>query len=324
MSDCLCEIQINDIDLSDERYKIFILDKDIGFLARSIVETGLVCPPIVRPVNSKLIIVSGFNRIKAHIYNNHRFQNKKKIVVYKTTAETTDYQCLLKAITSLSFQRMLTPGELIACIKRLHHFLNTAQIAEKSPAIFNTELPERFVKELLTIGALPDPALELVHTGNLSLKSARRIALFETETIMVFLTIFSKIYASHNKQLEIILYIMEICARDNIKPRSFLQKQAIQDILINEKTEPGLKTTLLRAYLFELRFPMIFNHRQQVMEKIGLIKFGNHIKFSPPENLDSQDYTISFTAKNYEQFLTNVQTLNKGLENRELRDLFNP
>jgi len=324
MSDSLCEIQINDIDLTDERYRICFSQKDICFLARSIVETGLVCPPIVRPVDNKFIIVSGFNRVRAHIYNNQHIDNKTKIVVYKTTPDTSDYQCLLKSITSLSFQRMLTHAELIICIKRLNQFLDKQQIAEKSPAIFNMQLAERFVGELLTIGTLPDPGLELVHTGNLSLKSAKRIAFFEQETITVFLDIFSKIYASNNKQLEVILYIMEICARDDIKPKSLFQNQTIQDILSNEKTEPGLKTSLLRSCLFELRFPIIFKHRQLVKEKITSIKLGNSITLLPPENLDSQDYSISFTARTYKQFLANVQNLNKGLENTELRELFNP
>ena len=324
MSDCLCEINISDINLTDERYKISFSDKDICFLARSFKETGLIYPPIVRPVNNTFIIVSGFNRIRAHIHNNQVHDNETKIVVYKTKPDTTDYQCLLKSIASLAFQKQLTIAELIICTRRLYQFLDKQQIAEKSPAIFNTELAESFVGDLLTIGGLSDTAMELIHTGNLSFKSAKRISLFEKESIKVFLDVFSKIHASQSKQLEIILYIMEIAARDLIKPKALLKNQEIQDILSDEKKEPGLKTEDLRAYLFEHRFPTVLKYRQMVREKITSIKFGNRIKISPPENFDSQTYSISFTAKNYKEFFANVQTLNAGLENKELKEIFNP
>ncbi|MBC8439639.1 MAG: ParB N-terminal domain-containing protein [Deltaproteobacteria bacterium] len=323
MSDCLCEINTSDIDLTDERYKISFSNKDIGFLARSFKETGLIYPPIVRPLNNKFVIVSGFNRIRAHIYNNPVHNNGIKILVYETKSDVTEYQCLLKSIGSLAFQRQLTLAELIICTKRLDQFLDKQQIADKSPAIFNTALGPSFVGDLLTIGALPDPALELIHTGHLSFKSAKRISFFEKDTIKVFLEIFSKIHASQNKQLEIILYLMEITARDAIKPKAFYMNQEIQDILSDKKKEPGLKTKDLRAYLFEQRFPIIFKTRQRVKEKITSIKLGNKIKFLPLENLDSQTYSISFTAKNYKEFLANVQDLNAGLENKELKEIFN-
>lgn len=318
MSDFLCKINISDIDLTDERYKISFSKNDISFLAQSFKETGLITPPVVRPLNNKFIIISGFNRVRALIHN-----KETTIVAYKINPNTNDYLCLLKSISALAFQRLLTQAELIICTRRLYQFLDKEEIAKKSPTIFNTELGPRFVGDLLTIGALPDPALELIHTGHLSFKSAKRISLFEKDTIKVFLDIFSKIHASQNKQLEIILYIMEIAARDGIKPENFIKNQEIQDILLDGKKDPGLKTKDLRAYLFEQRFPIIFKTRQRAKEKITSIKLGNKIKFLPPENLDSQTYSISFTAKNYKEFLSNVQVLNAGLENKALKEIFN-
>lgn len=328
MSNSLCEINITDIDLTDERYKISLSEKDIRFLAQSIKETGLICPPIVRPLNNKFIIISGFNRIRALIYQNRAHNNRdknseNKIVVYETNPDVTDYQCLLQSIISLAFKRLLTNAELIICTKRLQRFLDKEDIAKKSSAIFNTDLSVRFVEDLLTIGGLPDPGLKLIHKGNLSFKSAKRISFFEKDTIKIFLDIFSKIRASNNKQLEIILFIMEIAARDAIKPENIFKNPDIQDILFDDKKEPGLKTTLLRACLFEQRFPTVFKMRQRVMEKITSLKFGNNIKFLPPENLDSQNYFISFTARTYKEFLLNVENLNAGLENKDLKEIFN-
>ncbi|MBT3176132.1 MAG: ParB N-terminal domain-containing protein [Desulfobacula sp.] len=322
MSDIFCEINSSDIDLADERYKISFLENDMGSLAESLKDVGLLFPPIVRPVNNKFIVISGFNRIRAHIHI-HQVHNKK-ILVYKTDPDTSEYQCLLKSITALAFKRQLTQAELIICTNRLYQFIDEKQISQKSSAIFNTELSARFVKDLLSVGRLPDPSLELISTGHLSFKSAKKISCFEKDTIESFLSIFSNIRASNNKQLEIIMHIMEIAARDAVKPKAVFKNPEIQAILFDKKIELVLKTALLRTCLFEQRFPTVFRVRQKTREKIASIKFGTNIKFLPPENLDSQIYSICFTAQNFDEFQKNVQTLYSAMKSKSLKEIFNP
>ncbi len=316
MSEKLCDIKICDIDLSDLRYCIpFCLD-DIKFLSHSIKQTGLINPPLVRPMNNKFIIVSGFNRIRASIFN-----HEETITAYKTDLKEDDYQCLVKSIIILSFQRQLTHAELIRCIKRLSIFMDAKQIAIQSTAIFNRELNSLFVKNLLAIANLPDPVLELIHQGNISFKTAKKMLLFKKKTIINFLTIFSNIKASNNKQLEIIQYIIEITKRDAVKIENFIQNQEIQKIMLDQDKEPVLKTSLLREYLYKYRFPTLSQTRQLVKNKINNLKLENKIKFLPPENFESQNYSISFTAKNYNEFQANTKILNTILENRELKEI---
>jgi len=317
MSEHLCKIDICDIDLTDQRYQISFSNENIAFLGQSIRETGLIHPPMVRPLNNRYIIVSGFNRIKASIHN-----KKDTIFVYTMKPDASEYQCLLKSITSLSFKRQLSQAELIRSCKLLNKFLDEKQIADKSAAIFNMELNKRFIKDLLNIANLPEPALELIHKGSISFKTAKRMQIFQQEIIKSFLNIFSKIKASNNKQLEIIQYIEEISKRDATSIEVFFQNHEIQKIILNEKSEPLLKTKLLREYLYKLRFPTIFKTRQKVQRKINNLKLGNKIRFVPPENFESQNYSISFNAKSYIEFKANVKMLNSVLENQKLKEVF--
>jgi len=316
MSEHLCKIDICDIDLTDQRYKISFANDNIISLARSIKETGLIHYPMVRPLNNHYIIISGFNRIKASIYN-----KEDAIFAYTIKPDTDEYQCLLKSITALSFKRQLSQAELIKSIKRLNKFINVKQIADKSATMFNIELNVKFIQDLLNISNLPEPALNLIHQGNISLKAASKMQFFQEETIKCFLKIFSKIKASNNKQLEIIQYIMEISKRDAINIEFFLQNQEIQEIILNENREPLLKTKLLREYLFKLRFPTIFKTRQKVQKQINNLKLGNKIRFVPSENFENQNYSISFNAKNYIEFKENIKILNTVLENSALKEL---
>ncbi len=322
MSEQLCqinikEINIKDIDLKDQRYKISLADDDISFLAQSIKQTGLINPPIVRQVNNKFIIVTGFNRIKATILN-----NENSILAYTTKPDSSDFQSLVKSIVRLCFKRQLSQAELILSIKRLNKFLDAKQMADKSVAIFNTKLNEKFINELLNIASLPDLAIDLLHQGNISFQTAKKLLMFEKKIIRNFLKIFSKIKASNNKQLEIIQYIHEICKRDSIDLETFFQNREILDILFDEKSEPVLKTKLLRTYLFQQRFPTLFKTRQEVKKKIDNLKLGNNIKFLPPENFENNNYVISFNAKDYNEFHETIQSLNKIKENRELKEIF--
>ena len=317
MSEQLCKISIADIDLKDLRYKISLTKSDINYLAKSIKEIGLINPPIVRPINQKYIVVTGFNRIKATIFN-----NENKIVAYTIDSDLNDYQCLVKAITSFCFQREPSQAELIINVKRLKNFIDEKKIADKSVAIFNNKLNEKFVKELLSIACLPDLTLQLMHQGSISLKTAKKMLDFEKNIINNFLQIFSIIKASKNKQLEIIQYSSEICKRDSSNLEFFLQNRKISDILFDRNSEPLLKTKLLRNYLFQLRFPTLFTTRQRVLKKINSLKLGNKIKFSPPENFENPNFSVSFTAKNIKELNSNISTLHKIKDDSALKDIF--
>jgi ParB family chromosome partitioning protein len=315
----LAEIDLSDIDLTDERYRISYSDENITRLAQSIRETGLIHPPMVKLMNDKFIIVSGFNRIRALIKN-----CAEKTLVVQLPALKTDLHCLVAAVSTRAFQRELSHFELIVGCTRLAWFLDKKEIAQKSAAVFNMELNSRFVGELLTIGTLPDPAMEMIRTGKLSLKSAGRISSLDPETIHGFLNLFSKIHASTNKQLEIILYITEISARDGIEPRQIFNDPIIQDILEDDNKDPGSKTKVLRARLFAKRYPTLSDVCQHMDQKIAGLKLDTRIRFSPPENFESQNYTISFAAKNFSEFEASVKSLRSALENNTLKEILAP
>lgn len=320
MSDQSCRINLSDIDPADDRYKIDLFSTpDITFLARSIKEAGLTTPPVVRPGKNGFIAVTGFNRIRACLLN-----NEKKIDVYQTDPDITDYLCLLKSITARSFQRPLTHCELIICAKRLYQFLDIAQMAEKSSAVFNIELNQGIIKELLSVGTLPDPALELLYHGNLSFAAAKRLTRVDTDTASAFLSLFGKINASTSKQLEILLHIKEISSRDKISLKDLFDQTGFQAIVFDQAYTPGQKTDLLRAWLYDLRFPTLSLTQKQVQKKIAALKLDTHIKLIPPQNFESREYAISFTAKNFNELKKNADRLVALLQKKELIEIFKP
>ena len=322
MSDSLCEIDIQDIDLTDERYKISLLHEDVTDLAFSIQETGLICPPmvrrVVRPVNNKYIVISGFNRIRAYILN-----NIKHIQVLIADPELSDRQCLIRSIAWLSFQRLLSQSELIRSVQLLSAHLTTKEIFEYSLVLFKHKLNVQYIEQILAISKLPEPAMALIGSNQLSLKAAQKILSFSTADIKIFLSIFEQIKASNSKQLEIILYLKEIAARDKINIKVACQQMELNLILTDKNLEPNVKIQQLRNRLFNHRFPTLFKARDLVKQKILSLKLSPNIAITFPENFEHQEYTISFTAKNFSEFKTKVLMLEKQIHHDGIKEIFN-
>ncbi len=319
MFDTLCEINISDIDLKDERYKITFGSEDITLLAQSIKKMGLITPPVVRPMkNNKYIIISGFNRIRALCHNKGH-----KVAVYLSQTEADDYQCLLAAIASLAFKRPLTLVETITGIQRLSEFLKPEEMVKISTFVFNAHLNQGFIDDLLNIASLPSPALELIHTNYLSIKSAKKISNLDKESILFFLDIFSKIKASTSIQLELIQNILEIASRDGIHPKSVFKEMEFPNPIDDETSETVLRTHRFRTLVFERRYPTLSRTRQCIQNKIDSIKLPGTIKFTPPENFESLKYSLSFTVKNHDEFNKAIQHLTIASKNKILQEILN-
>lgn len=311
------EINLSDIDTGDERYRIASGSEDIGPLALSIRETGLICPPVVRPVEGgQFIIVSGFNRIRAL-----RRNGETKVLVRPVAPGTGDYHCLLISIAGLAFKRPLSQAELVISLRRLSGYLDREAMAGISLSVFNTRLARGFIDDLLDAGSLPDPALELIGDGRLSLKSAKRISRLDSEGILFFLEVFSKIRATASVQLELIQNILETAAREGFHPKSLFRELKNPSPLDDESLDPIQRTRDFRSLVFEQRYPELSRTRRAVREKIASIGLSGAVKLVPPENFEGRNYSLSFTAKNYDEFRENLRRLTEASENKILREI---
>ncbi len=319
MSDTLCEIDINDIDLHDDRYKICSDDRDITALARSIKENGLACPPVVRPLEHKYIIVSGFNRIRALICN-----KTDRILVIKTGADVADVQCLERSIIALAFRRELTPAELIRSVYLLKKHFSTREICDKSMGVFNLKLNPHYVEQLLCITGLGDPVLSMIQAVRLSLKAAQLLAGFSKEDVAVCLPIFKNIRASKNIQIEILTWLKEIAARDKLTVQAAFKNLELDRILFDDRLDNALKLRHLRNCLFDHRFPELSETRNRIKEKIAALKLEKGIRFIPPENFERSEYEISFKVKNPEEFKSMVSSLDRLCRNDEIKKILSP
>ncbi len=317
MSERFQKISIDDLDLTDQRYRISFEKPDIDALAGSIESAGLICPPVVRPAGQGYVIVSGFNRIEAIVLN-----RENTFFARVLPQDTPESRCHVMAITALAFQRPLTHAELIIAVRRLSRFYPMDTLAQKSRTIFNTRLNAGFLQMLLSISHLPDIALDLIHNGLLSIKAAQRILGLKTHEIQPVLTLFSQMKASASKQLEIITCLTEISRRDNIALADILNQQQIQVVLADQDFPPGVKTNLVRTILYQIRFPSIATAQQEMKKQIAALKLGPGISVVVPENFESPGKSVSFEFKSPEEFEARLQALKTAAQTPAFSALF--
>lgn len=318
MSETFVKVRITDIDSDDKLFRVSLTPKDTRALAESIKNTGLIAPPLLRPAdNDGYIIVSGISRIQALIMN-----HDTEVQAVVLPSHTSDLECAMKAISSEAFQRPLSQAEIVLGIKILSAFTDIENISTISKAVFNTHFSPTFVKDMEKISRLPNPALELLQAGQLSVKSARRLTEFSETVQKRFISLFSELKASSSKQLEIITHMFEISARDKTGLVQVFSNPFISTLVADEQKPPGVKADTLRTYLYEMRYPSLSETRKKVQQHLANLKLGPGIKFSLPENFESTRYTVSITAETPREFETCISKISRAAGQDDFKQIF--
>ncbi|OQY01871.1 MAG: hypothetical protein B6I26_02590 [Desulfobacteraceae bacterium 4572_130] len=299
------KILISNIDLKNQTYKISF-DTDITFLAQSIKEIGLINIPVLQKIENKYIIVSGFKRIKALIFNNIK-ETRANIITEK---QNLNYKSAVTAISDNAFQRELHIMEQAKAVTILSEFMDFKTIAEKSLLTFNFKINLNFAEKLFNLYSMPKNIHNLVTLGNLSMPCALALAKYDIKTINAFAFIFNKIKTGLNKQMEIITNIYEIAQRDNITPFKLLNSKDIKNIInSNENKDKSFKGNLLRKYLFKKRFPNLLKAKEEFKSNVKKLKLGSNLRLDAPLNFEARDYTFSLKFANIDELKKNIKKL---------------
>ncbi len=301
-SDHLEQIRVSDIDLTDTRFQISTDPCDLSSLALSIETIGMLTAPVVIKDQGRVVIVSGFRRIRAALLN------KAVPLMYCRVLENKD-DAAPRAVAENAFQRDLTLMETIKSLMLLKGVMPVEKIAAQSLLIFNTRMNTAYIKDLLSIGGMGKTMCQVLDSGHLSLKSAVKISRLEPVTRDFFLDIFGRIKASSSKQREMITFMLEIMARDGISPEDFFGQESIHAILSHDSGDLGFKADALRQFLVQTRFPFLEEKRSRVNGAINKLNLDKHIKFTLPENFEGTTYTMSFNFKSVAEFKTRLSEI---------------
>ncbi len=319
----ISKILVSAINTADTEFRITRADDDSSALAASMASVGLCVPPLICSKDEGFIMVSGFKRLAVAATLGW------KTITCRVAAGGSEKDLAKLAVAENAFQRELSPGEVIRAIALLNLYMDAKEMAEASPAIFNTKLNAGYIKNLTRIRKLPHPAMALLDTGGLSVKAAKTMVGLDPEAAKAFLDLFANVKVSSSKQMEIMTWAREICAREKISVSELFMEKEVTDILKpDEKSDnsPAHRDlsaagNLLRAKLFQRRFPKLDLAKKSSAKQFRALKLPKGVRMVLPENFESMVYSISFNFKSPKELQDQLTGLNTLPDSEGFKDL---
>ncbi len=288
------KILVSAINTADTKFRITRADDESSALAASMASVGLCVPPLVCSKDAGYIMVSGFKRLAAAATLGW------ETITCRVAAAGSEKDLAKQAVAENAFQRELSPGEVIRAIALLNLYMDAKEMANASTAIFNTGLNAGYIKNLIRISKLPHPAMALLDTAGLSVKAAKTMVGLDPEAAKAFLELFTSVKVSSSKQMEIMTWAREICAREKISVSELCREKELA-IILNPDNDSDVSQVhkdlsaagnLLRAKLFERRFPELDLARKSSAKQLRALKLPKGVRMVLPESFESMVYSI--------------------------------
>lgn len=302
-------IPVSAINRADTGFKISRADdSQISALAASLAVIGMTAPLwVANAANETYVVVSGFKRLEAALSLGW------KTIPCRVMAGWSEKDLAGLAVAENAFQKELGPGELVRAVGLLARYMGAKEISEKSDALFNSRLNAGYIKNLIQINALPEPALTLIDGGLLSVKAAKSLIGSDPKEASGFLNLFGAVKVSSSKQMEIITWIREICAREKRSVANFCRDTVLS---VSSQAPQGhmdfsAAGNLLRARLYSRRYPALAQAKKEAASHVQALRLPKGVRLALPENFESMVYTVSLAFASPEEFQSRLNALVK-------------
>ena len=119
-----------------------------------------------------------------------------------------------------------------------------------------------------------------------------------------------------------ITFLKEIAARDKMGLTAVFNGMELEKMLTDTDLDPVNQANLFFSHVYAHRFPVYASHQSRIKTLIHSLKLETGIRLSPPDNPDGQAYTLTFTAKNKEEFKRRSQDVAAIADHPSIQELF--
>ncbi|MCF8045418.1 MAG: ParB N-terminal domain-containing protein [Desulfarculaceae bacterium] len=317
-------VGLSEIIQDDHPYRITTA-RSVDSLSRSVDLSGVLHPCILLKEGGTedrggYVVVSGHLRIEA------MKQTGGTLVPARVVDASQDRQaallhCARAAVMDNAFSRPLDMVEKAKGVALLNRYMSLEEIVKDSPALFNERLNLRIAENLLTLGRQPANIHRMVLESRLSIKTLAKLETFDPDIRDRFIRLFQYIKMGQNKQLDVVVHIQEIAAREDLSIAEFMDSEKVDSIVTMDHPDENLKSAHLRNFLAERRFPEKTKARQEYRAALKELDFGNAISLDPPRDFEGDTYRISFDFKTADEFNRALDKLIRARYSDRLREL---
>jgi hypothetical protein len=314
------KIPVNEIDLSDKRFRITHNTYDFE-LERSIRDVGLLNPPLLLKKERGFCMISGFKRIEVI----------KKLGIDIIDARITEIDDDLIntriAVMDNSYQRVLSVTEQINAIKNLSRDYSNDETLDTlfSMVCVTLKIPSNktYVKKLLAASQLSDELLLLISEERLNLDTAIEVGYFESNDQLKAAHFFSDFKMSFNKQKEFILLVREIAANEQKTLGSIFDDAFIQIQDFDESADKNVVFSVIRSYLKKRRYPMVMRFQEEHDNLVAQLKMPKGMTLKVPDYFEGSFSHIELDFKSWDDFKNLIEKLADISSKPEMKRIIN-
>jgi ParB/RepB/Spo0J family partition protein len=306
-------VKLTDIG-PDETFRIST-ERSISDLIVSIKEEGLITPPLLVFKDDQYVVVSGFRRVDAC--------RKAGIpgIYARVLNHLDDFTLQKYAILENSSQRELNIVEQSLSVSKLAPFLKEPKERTKTISmVVRIARNPSLIEKLLKISNLPRVIRSFMVEDYISLAIALELAKLEDELAIKFGTIFKTLKMSLNIQKEVLTNTIESSLREKISPYDILDSKDFKSILHDEEKNRNEKTSLIRKYLKERRYPNISKAELYYQKKVKELNL-TRTKLIPPGNFEGTNYGISLKFSTIDELEKCADELGSLSRNPAMEDI---
>jgi len=312
-------VSIKDIDIKDKEFLItFSLRSDT--LINSIKEIGIITPIILRDMQNRYQIISGFKRVFA--CRELDIKSIKAIVHSKNDLKDKEafYLNFYENLTLRSFnivEKAMILNNLFERIK-----IDTKEYKKKFLPLLGLDFNKKQLKDFFGLLDLDEKIKTYIVEENISLKNILQWMRFTKKEQKDIYRFILPLRLSSNKLREVLLFLEEICQRDKISVKDIIDCIEIQDVLNNMNITVSQRSSKIRDLLKRKRFPQLTSMEKSFADIIKDLKLPKGIIFRSPEYFEEKEFSIEFKIKNKEELKRVSRALLNMSEKEKISELF--
>ena len=314
----LHKVSLSQLDVMDEKFRISTQLADES-LKNSIREIGLVNPPLLQlRGDQRLRIVLGFRRIQAL-----QAISISEIDAFVVQGEPTDSELFRFALKAETSERTFSEVEISGIIHKLR---KTFQITEseivtvffplmglgKNPKILELYGPLYYL----------EPEIQLaVDRNDLSVEVAAAIAKVEPKDRLAFFNLIQNLRLGKNRQRVFWALLTDIARIEKRNVNEILLDAEFTKIISAEKLTPNQKVELVKSELWRRRYPRYSAVESEFQQMLKEMKLPPQMSLRPPAFFEGEDFQVSFSFKNPEEFKARVKLLQRLQDSEHIQKL---
>lgn len=307
-------LDINSIDFSDERFRISLF-APIESMILSIEKIGLINPLLVTLRDGDLVLVSGWKRaiscqkLSLSPIPVFRIEENDDLNVFKIA--------FFENLATRSFS-ILEKAEIVRKLK---------EFGEKEKDIIKSFLPLldipstwHYFKTYLAFSRFEARLKGAVHEKKMPFLTLKFLSEFDQEERMLVLPLIMPL--GQNKQKEILADLFELSRKDGVTVDEILRSREIRKACEAENLSPLQKSDQVRMILKRKRNPSLFNQKELVNSALKRMSWPHDIEIHPSPFFENEDFSLSFSFKNKQEYAQRVTKLKELAAKREFSEIF--